>query len=42
MTITAEGVETEQQFELLRIDQCAQVQGNLFSEPRPAEAISGI
>ncbi len=42
MSITAEGVETEQQFELLCAEQCPEVQGNLFSEPRPAEAISGL
>jgi diguanylate cyclase (GGDEF)-like protein len=33
---TAEGVETDAQFELLRREGCTQVQGYLFSPPRPA------
>jgi diguanylate cyclase (GGDEF)-like protein len=33
---TAEGVETAEQFELLRQEGCTQVQGYLFSKPRPA------
>ena len=39
MTTTAEGVETRQQLELLRTLGCAEMQGYLFSQPRPAEEI---
>jgi diguanylate cyclase (GGDEF)-like protein len=37
MTTTAEGVETERQLELLRGLGCTEMQGYLFSAPRPAE-----
>jgi diguanylate cyclase (GGDEF)-like protein len=37
MRITAEGVETEDQFRLLRACSCDEVQGYYFSEPIPAE-----
>ena len=36
MTTTAEGVETEQQRELLRELGCSEMQGYLFSPPKPA------
>ncbi|WP_065754731.1 bifunctional diguanylate cyclase/phosphodiesterase [Bradyrhizobium paxllaeri] len=36
MTTTAEGVETEQQRELLRELGCSEMQGYLFSAPKPA------
>ena len=36
---TAEGVETEEQFELLRGEGCTQAQGYLFSRPRPAAEV---
>jgi len=36
MTTTAEGVETEEQLELLRKTGCTEVQGFLFDSPRPA------
>ena len=39
MTTTAEGVETEQQRELLRELGCAEMQGYLFSPPKPAAEI---
>jgi diguanylate cyclase (GGDEF)-like protein len=39
MTTTAEGVETEQQKQLLRSLGCTEMQGFLFSPPRPAEEI---
>ena len=38
MTTTAEGVETQQQQELLRALGCTEMQGYLFSPPKPAEA----
>ena len=36
MTTTAEGVETEQQREALRALGCSEMQGYLFSAPKPA------
>jgi EAL domain-containing protein (putative c-di-GMP-specific phosphodiesterase class I) len=36
MTTTAEGVETEQQREMLRALGCSEMQGYLFSAPKPA------
>jgi len=36
MTTTAEGVETEQQRDMLRQLGCNQMQGYLFSAPKPA------
>ena len=39
MTTTAEGVETPQQRELLRALGCAEMQGCLFSKPKPAAEI---
>ncbi|WP_338318221.1 EAL domain-containing protein, partial [Bradyrhizobium ottawaense] len=36
MTTVAEGVETEAQRELLRALGCTQMQGYLFSPPKPA------
>lgn len=36
ITVTAEGVETEQQLELLRVAGAHQVQGNLLGSPQPA------
>jgi len=38
MTTTAEGVETQQQLELLRALGCAEMQGYLFSPAKPAAA----
>ena len=39
MTTTAEGVETERQQELLRRLGCTEMQGFLFSAPKPAEEV---
>jgi diguanylate cyclase (GGDEF)-like protein len=39
MVTTAEGVETEQQLEILRSEGCMQAQGYLFSKARPASEI---
>ena len=39
MTTTAEGVETEQQKQLLKKLGCTQMQGYLFSKPRPASEV---
>jgi len=42
MTTTAEGVETEQQRDLLRALGCSEMQGYLFSAPRPAAEIRSL
>jgi len=39
MLTTAEGVETEQQLEILRAEGCMQVQGFLYSKAVPAAEI---
>jgi diguanylate cyclase (GGDEF)-like protein len=39
ISTTAEGVETNEQFALLRLEGCTEVQGYLFSPPRPAEDV---
>jgi len=39
---TAEGVETEAQFDLLRREGCTQAQGYLFSQPRPAAEVESM
>ncbi|HWA14350.1 MAG TPA: EAL domain-containing protein [Burkholderiales bacterium] len=40
MQIVAEGVETEEQSNLLRLLRCDQIQGYLVSQPLPAEAMA--
>ena len=40
MTTTAEGVETQEQLERLRAEGCTEVQGYLFSPPRPIKDIT--
>ncbi|WP_457796831.1 putative bifunctional diguanylate cyclase/phosphodiesterase [Methylocystis sp. S23] len=42
LQVTAEGVETESQFRLLHDFGCREVQGYLFSHPRPASQIAGL
>jgi diguanylate cyclase (GGDEF)-like protein len=42
ITTTAEGVETQAQFDLLSSNGCNEVQGRLFSMPVPADEVSGL
>jgi EAL domain-containing protein (putative c-di-GMP-specific phosphodiesterase class I) len=42
LKVVAEGVETEQQAQLLRLLRCDQVQGFLFSPPVPVEKIETL
>jgi diguanylate cyclase (GGDEF)-like protein/PAS domain S-box-containing protein len=42
MVTTAEGVETAEQLNVLRAEGCTEVQGYLFSPPRPASEIEKI
>jgi predicted signal transduction protein with EAL and GGDEF domain len=42
MAVTAEGVETEQQFEMLQAERCTEVQGYLFGRPRPAKDVPEV
>ncbi len=42
MITTAEGVETEEQLEILRREGCMQVQGFLFGNPRPAAEVAAM
>jgi diguanylate cyclase (GGDEF)-like protein len=42
MITTAEGVETEEQLEILRAEGCVQVQGYLFSKPKPLAEIPAM
>ena len=42
ISTTAEGIETQAQFDLVREQGCTEVQGFLFSKPLPAKAIPGL
>jgi diguanylate cyclase (GGDEF)-like protein len=42
ITVTVEGVETEEQFTFLKGEGCAEVQGFLFSAPRPLDKLSDL
>ncbi|MGD0026937.1 MAG: EAL domain-containing protein, partial [Xanthobacteraceae bacterium] len=39
LATTAEGVETQEQFAIVKAEGCTEVQGYLFSRPRPAGEI---
>ncbi len=42
LKVVAEGVETEEQARILRLLRCDQMQGYLFSNPRPAEDLVAL
>jgi EAL domain-containing protein (putative c-di-GMP-specific phosphodiesterase class I) len=42
MITTAEGVETQEQLDILRTEGCTQVQGYLFSQPKPVAEIPAM
>jgi EAL domain-containing protein (putative c-di-GMP-specific phosphodiesterase class I) len=42
MSITAEGVETEDQLRMLRSEACTEVQGFLFGAPEPARGVPAV
>ncbi len=42
ISVTAEGVETQEQLDLLRDQGCGQVQGYLFSRPVPPSEVAGL
>ena len=42
MITIAEGVETQEQLKILRAEGCTQVQGYLFSPPRPAAEVPDL
>ena len=42
LKVIAEGVETEQQLEILREHECDEVQGYLFSKPVPADIFTQL
>ncbi|KTS13279.1 EAL domain-containing protein, partial [Methylobacterium indicum] len=41
-TVTAEGVETQDQFEAVRARACTEVQGYLFGRPVPAREVDDL
>jgi EAL domain-containing protein (putative c-di-GMP-specific phosphodiesterase class I) len=42
MSTTAEGVETPEQLAKLKAEGCTEVQGFLFSQPKPATEIEAL
>ncbi len=42
MTTLAEGVETEEQLQQLRLGRCTEAQGYLFSPARPAAEVAAL
>ncbi len=42
LTVIAEGVETRQQHEILRLEKCNQLQGYLFGRPMPRQALAAL
>jgi EAL domain-containing protein (putative c-di-GMP-specific phosphodiesterase class I) len=42
ISITAEGVETQEQFDRLRMESCDQVQGYLISRPVPSSDVRAL
>jgi EAL domain-containing protein (putative c-di-GMP-specific phosphodiesterase class I) len=42
MTTTAEGVETQEQLDIVRVEGCDEVQGYLISRPEPAQVVSKL
>ena len=42
MATTAEGVETREQFERVKKEGCTEVQGYLFSRPKPARDVPAL
>ena len=42
MKVTAEGVETREQFEFLRKQGCDEIQGYYFSKPLPVEQVTAL
>ena len=41
-TTTAEGVETEEQLDILRAERCTEMQGYYFSRPKRAAEIAAL
>jgi EAL domain-containing protein (putative c-di-GMP-specific phosphodiesterase class I) len=42
MSASAQGVETEAQLEALRSEACGEIQGHLFSKPKPSDEVADM